>query len=375
MCSTTTNAFAGVDRNSRSHEEEDLVFNATAWQLPPDGDSCCSNVATPRGIDSTQSGTDECQIFTTLSSSSQCSEVCSSDDADARRCSGRPRSSSWPDYSYQAPLLRSNSEGEIKSRSPNRAFLSLMLPEWVHQKAEEDEASGEFPCRSTVSPLFSSPASSPATSPQAPPKAESYTVPVRRSGVNWADLSDSEEDDSLTGYAWSTASTADSSPAGVGRGSELNIGKNILDDTVDPVDPGEDFNSPEGVKHTSFAVAGLSGRHNVNNKSTARSTMRWVDLMESDIDPVFYKWSEQAHTLEDGSSSPEGNGRGGHKEQDACTGASGQGATVTEVFESVARSHQELLVEAHDEIAADNEHGQSPSSSRELVGSTCIMAW
>jgi len=199
------------------------------------------------------------------------------------------------------PLLRSNSEGEIKSRSPNRAFLSLMLPEWVHQKAAEDEASGEFPCRSTVGPLSSSPASSPATSPRVPPKAESYTVPVRRSGVNWADLSDSEEDDGLTGYAWSTASTADSSPATVGRGAELNIGKNILDNTVDPVDPGEDFNSPEGDKdNTSFAVAGLSRQHNVNNKSTARSTMRWVDLMESDIDPVFYKWSEQAQTLDPG---------------------------------------------------------------------------
>jgi len=60
-----TTADDGATYRSRPHEEEEeLVINATAWQLPPDGDVSCNVTATPEtSREETQSGTDECHFF------------------------------------------------------------------------------------------------------------------------------------------------------------------------------------------------------------------------------------------------------------------------------------------------------------------------
>jgi len=195
----------------RPQEEEELVINATLWQLPPDGGVSCDDPGAPDVLNShmaqTTSGTDECQSFLCSLSPRDSDMVLPNTDGSHRAARGRAES--WPGCAtkLEAPLLHSGSEGDLKSQNPSRPFLSLMLPEWVHEKAAEDEAAGAFRCRSLVpfntsSPTNSSvgsPVSSCACSPQVPSKAELHTVSVRRSGVCWADLAEESEEETLTG--------------------------------------------------------------------------------------------------------------------------------------------------------------------------------
>lgn len=180
-------------------------MNATAWQLPPDSDVSCGATAATESLNlrTTVSGTDECQTFLCLASPRDIDAVQAK--TGGSNCGARSRAATWSCCSPTAPsLLRTASEGDIKPQGPNRPFLSLMLPEWVHEKAAQDEALGLFRCRSPISLCDTSPSNSSVTSPVSSrsssplvfsnPKANSHTSRVRRSSVCWADLVDSDEE-------------------------------------------------------------------------------------------------------------------------------------------------------------------------------------
>jgi len=204
------------------------MINATAWQLPPDGEACLKQTtAAPEIFYSckTTPGSDECHFFVSNKTLSPREHDVVPLNTDVPRVAARCRAATW-DGAVRASLLKAESEGETKSQIPSRPFLSLMLPEWVHEKAAEDEAAGLSRCGSLVSfddastspassiapSPASSCASSPASSPRVLSRANSRSCSGRRSGVCWADLDeDSDEDEPVT-WAWSTASTAPSSP-------------------------------------------------------------------------------------------------------------------------------------------------------------------
>jgi len=208
----------------RPQEEEELIINhATAWQLPPDGDDGCNETAVPEVLNATSrqitAGSYECHSF--FRDLPQRNSNMVLQNADEPKCVTRPRADSWPGCSPHASLLRSDSDGEIKNLNLSRPFLSLMLPEWVHEKAEEDEAAGAFRCRSLISLNTASPtnssvaspmgsrASSPSTSPWMPTKAESHPRSGRRSGVCRADLADDSDEETLSG-SFISSTAADS---------------------------------------------------------------------------------------------------------------------------------------------------------------------
>jgi len=181
-----------------SLESEELVGKAIAWQLPPDDGASCNDVTTPK-----------CRHR-------RCPPFSFSPPAcDAPHCAARGRAETWPCCTVQGSCLPVPSESKV-----SRPFLSLMLPEWVHEKAVEDEAVGLFRCTSlasfSASPTSSgasSRASSCASSPQVPsasrePLQRPAGPRARRSGVCWADLVESEDEGPMT----STISTATSSP-------------------------------------------------------------------------------------------------------------------------------------------------------------------
>lgn len=140
---------------------------------------------------------------------------------------------------------------------------------------------------------------------------------VRRSGVNWADLADSEEeDDGPIFYPWSavstatsTISTATSSPVAINLGFVDQFRKE--EKAVEIVTLGENFNSSQGLAigvdyqlaspQTLQASGGPCGQAHVYSKAAGHSAIRWVDLMESDVDPVDYPWSCDASVLVDAS--------------------------------------------------------------------------
>lgn len=209
----------GTTSLSRPLEQEELMINATAWQLPPDGEASLQQTkAAPEDFLSckTTPGSDECHFFVSNKTLSPREHDVVPLMPDVPRVAARCRAATW-DGAVRASLLKAESEGEMKSQIPSRPFLSLMLPEWVHEKAAEDEAAGISRCGSLVSfdDESTSPASSIAPSPAsscASSPASSPRVRGRRSGVCWADLAeDSDEDEPVT-WAWSTASTAPSSP-------------------------------------------------------------------------------------------------------------------------------------------------------------------
>lgn len=311
MCSVMSKASDAAIPHSHD-EEEKLIINVTAWQLPPDGEVCCDETATPVISRRRRFGTDECHLFTgEFPSPRECDMV--PPIAGETHCPARGRASTWPGCAVQASLLRADSEGAIKTQSPGRAFLSLMLPEWVHEKAAEDEIAGIFPSRSAMSSIVSSPASSLASSPLIPSRAESRTKNARRSGVNWADLSDSEEEDGPVSYTWSTISTATSSPALMSRATADRDCKDVnsVYNAVDIVTLGDNLNAPKalpiGKKYQLAspqkmqASGGPCGQPHVHGKAAGQPAMRWADLVESDVDPVDYMWSDDASVLVDAS--------------------------------------------------------------------------
>lgn len=297
---------------SRPHaDEEEMIINVTAWQLPPEGEVSCDDAATTDKScnDGTPPGSDEYHCFICPESPRDCDIV--PPNAESFSCAARGRASTWPDCTVQISSVRTNSEGDIKFQSP-RPFLSLMLPEWVHEKAAEDEAAGMFPTRSAMSSIVSSPASSHASSPQVPSRADPNSTPVRRSGVNWADLE--EEDDGPISYPWSTnstatstISTATSSPAAMNRGIVDQDKKE--EKAVEIVTLGETFNSSQaiaiGVDYQLASPQTLQpggctcAQTHVHSKAGGHLAIRWVDLVESDVDPLDYAWSYDGSTLVD----------------------------------------------------------------------------
>jgi len=233
-----SNARDGAIPLSRPQEEEQLIINLTAWQLPPDGDVSCNDTAAP--------------VLNSLTKGAIFSDPLSPRDSQVLHYDGATNATL---------LLHTDSEGDSKSQSPSRPFLALMLPEWVHDKAAEDEAAGAFMCRSlslksfnTDSPTCSSTASlvsSCASSPLLPSKAELHKKSVRRSGVCWADLAESDEE-TLTG---SFVSFNAASPTISSAGSLVN----------------SVTSSPR-----------LSANVDMHSPSVWRSGVSWADLAESE---------------------------------------------------------------------------------------------
>jgi hypothetical protein len=157
-------------------------------------------------------------------------------------------------------------EGD-QPRRLSRPFLSLELPEWVHEKAVEDEMAGIFRCRSLASftaSATSSPSSSPAISPKVSamdgfPLGSTSAKSRFRSGVCWADLTESEEDGMDSWCAVSAASTATSSPA----------------------------------FHQSLTPKAHLEAEDDAGQVVRRRRVSWADLVESEIDPVNYLWSSK----------------------------------------------------------------------------------
>lgn len=177
----------------------DAVKNAFAWQFPPDAD--VSYATTP-----------------TLTSHDSCPDLSwhPSED-DMPHCAARRRADTWPGCAERDSHPQKEADSEV-----SKPFLSLLLPQWVHDKNEEDEAAGLVRCTSLASfsetPRNSdtgSLVSSCVSSPQLPSAYKSPLRPVRprvrRSGVCWADLEESDEDKSPV---TSPVSTAASSPIG-----------------------------------------------------------------------------------------------------------------------------------------------------------------
>jgi len=130
----------GIVFEMRHSEDKQLLMIATAWQLPPDSDALDFG-APAEGLNShvVDFGIDECHPQR---------------DSDILSTEGpinapRSRASTWPGCISECPFFKSESEGDMKDQ--NRPFLSLMLPEWVHEKAAEDEATGASGCGSLVS--------------------------------------------------------------------------------------------------------------------------------------------------------------------------------------------------------------------------------
>lgn len=304
---------------------EDLVARATSWQLPPEGETACEDITAAADdcfLNSRKMtlGTDECHSISYPRSVRERLLL----HAALREIITAPQ----PGASRPAEPC---GESHESSKCPTRPFFSLMLPEWVHEKAAEDEATGGFQCRSlasfTPSPTSScagspvsscpgSPASrfarSPAV-PSAPSEAgstpESVNSRVRRSAVRWADLVESDDEQSLVG-AGSTVSTAscvssaDSSPIVTIKGvptSKMSSprGQDLKQKVAaDIATTSENFNSQDVAlarmdRQLSSWISQNSMRDDkpcVWSSSGGHSGVRWVDLVESDVDPSDYPW-------------------------------------------------------------------------------------
>jgi len=138
---------------------------------------------------------------------------------------------------------------------------------------------------------------------------------VRRSGVNWADLADSEEeDDGPIFYPWSAVSTA-TSTISTATSSPAVMNRSIVDQdrkeekAVEIVTLGEIFNSSQGLAigvdyqlaspQTLQASGGTCAQTHVHSKAAGHLAIRWVDLVESDVDPLDYAWSYDGSPLVD----------------------------------------------------------------------------
>lgn len=299
-------------------------MRATSWQLPPDGEACCDDTAAPAddffNSRTASNGTDECR---SISYSRPSRDMVLLDAALRKACSALPSGTPPPE---------ADAEGEKNSLHQMRPFLSLMLPEWVHEKSAEDEAAGVFRCRSLASfnpsptsssasspasSCLGSPVSSRARTPEVPSEAEStpscQSLGVRRSGVRWADLAEESEEDDLT-FTWagsaastaSTVSTADSSPVTTTKGSLISGGVSFVDHKYQHetaahiVIASENFNSQDfpGADRRRASSQSLpnlqcpqrDGQAHVCSTACEHSGVRWVDLLESDVDPLDYTW-------------------------------------------------------------------------------------
>lgn len=309
-----------ICRKSKSLED-DALMQMFAWQFPDDGISAFDDSA---GL----------EIELILNS---CDAVVGADE----RQSASAHESSCSSCHQQFPVFAERNKKVVSSdvNSPREAprevvltarpFQSLTLPEWVHEKQAEDEIAGFFKCNalasfpsSPVSSKSNSPANSCLSSPETPIKEDFVSRPVeantRRSTVSWADLADSDDDDS--DYIWSAtsrASTAASSPAAVwckpkDTFSDIVDGQ-VLENVVPTATANEQFVIPGMAISSDFFVAEpedhellatTNAAMNASEKQDARqmevhlakqnprrSPIRWVDLIDSDLDPVDYPWS------------------------------------------------------------------------------------
>jgi hypothetical protein len=298
--------------------KDDFMMQMFAWQFPPDGevfdDSADFEVESVFNSCGVTIGADECQsacqheslFHQQLPVFDMCHLTTMPSDAM---------------YLHETPV-------EVVSRT--RPFLSLALPEWVHEKDAEDEIAGFFRCNSLasfpspMSSTSSSPVNSCLSSPEVPFKKHFVSRPVvanvRRSSVSWADLAESDDNDFDSIWSvTSSASTAASSPDTIwykpkDAHSDLVVNQVVehacqtfapLVTALDqPVVPGtanpSDFFVAEAGEPEQVATAGAAaiipqsedGQHtDVNLSKKSRTTIRWVDLVDSDLDPVDYVWS------------------------------------------------------------------------------------
>jgi hypothetical protein len=294
------------------HLEDDLVQKAIAWQFPPQGDDACDD------LDDIHSCATACEIFECQPSPGDVLSNVQSMDAVS--------------FSPDTPPHEGNPQ------KMNVPFLSLMLPDWVHEKAVEDEVAGVFRCMSLAS-FASSPASSTRNSPtnsclnspEALSKVDVVPKPkevkVRcRSGVSWADLAESEDDGNFE-YPWcttSTASTATSSPDLHYSNAPKNVdSEHVVFQCLEQEEVGEMPEADAAMQHASsdaievqdFFVIGsnwpepslanscIKDRASLHDagqplESVTAKGLRchqagisWVELVESDRDPLNYIWS------------------------------------------------------------------------------------
>jgi len=160
-----------------------------------------------------------------------------------------------------------------ESLSVLRPFSALKLPEWIHEKAAEDDALGVFRCCSVASfreweantdsgSMASSVASSPAVSPDVIMKKP------QRQGMSWADLQESEEDERFALWTKSTC-------------------LEDLDSTSDD----------EGTVASTVSTAASSPvsslvleMENVKLKPRRRTGVNWAELDDSAEDDRFASW-------------------------------------------------------------------------------------
>jgi hypothetical protein len=310
--------------------ECDFVMKAAEWQFPPDGELAFDDIA----------------FVTSRKVLSLCHTTLDADECQASLHKMLPGVTSH--RGGPMPLVAQTSpdeiriESELKFQNVSKPFLSLVLPDWVHQKTAEDEAAGTFWLQDLAS-FPSSPRGSAAGSPMAScnnspelsTKELSAFKPVDanlwRSGVCWADLAESEEsdDDGFVGYNWcaaSTASTATSSPATVCTGgvakdasSEfLVVKQSELDkqQLASGISPMMRCVCPASINTNDFFVIGAYeqepasaqqvgckslhipeqkgqriGCPAAGNSQRPFSGVRWTDLVDSDCDPLNYPWS------------------------------------------------------------------------------------
>jgi len=215
-----------------------------------------------------------------------------------------------------SPPLLLDHQAEAELPNSRRPFSSLMLPVWVHEKSEADEAAGIACCRS-LAPFSacSSPASSCTSSPEVPVLSElssnsqSHSAQrTRRSTVCWADLVENDDEESSDSQdPWgalsnaSSMSTAASSPEGclVDKWRKFEEFSIVKDQEVSLTVPTAPDHSQDFLFQTTVAL--LSAGKAVVRDSGVVDKVRWVDLVESDLDPLDYAWSSLASPPRGGS--------------------------------------------------------------------------
>jgi len=200
-----------------------------------------------------------------------------------------------------AEMRRQNSllplaQAETELQNSRRPFLSLMLPEWVHEKSEAEEAAGIITRRSLKS-FHSSPIASSCCSPAEAclggsmiaaclDVEESSPAPQkRRSTVRWIDLVENDEENLYDPWAATSdvsgVSTAASSPeaAPVEKFENKWRKANQFSDAGDSTDAV----LPQDFFETT-----------VERATGQAEKVRWVDLVESELDPLDYMWSSRS---------------------------------------------------------------------------------
>jgi|Transcript_121726 hypothetical protein len=303
--------------------QDDFLMQMCAWQFPSDVEAVFD--------DSTESEGDNCfNLCDTAIGADECQSAGLHELSFHRQSTFFDMRASDVVKSATIDFLEAPSDVVLTPRP----FQSLALPEWVHEKDADDEAAGIFKrsalasfSPSPTSSKSGSPLSSRSSSPEVPLKENFNSRPVasntRRSTVSWADLAESDDNDfDCIWSASSSASTAASSPVAMGCSPNVlcfDIERNlVLDQACQAIVPTatalEQSAIPENANSSNFflaesgnpsllvtasAAANIpqndNGQHadahttKASQKKTPKT--RWVDLVDSDVDPLDYVWS------------------------------------------------------------------------------------